>query len=142
MKRYKHESALGEARVGNIEVGLVKDEVSVEQDVEVEGPRPIAHCGVTVAAELALDAEQSGQQRGRREFGFKSGNRVDEARLIRESNRGGGVKRRKAADLSDCLEAPDGSGERGFGWAGRTGNVRAHSDVNGLHGFQSSAKAG
>ena len=82
VERDEDEGALGEARMRDFETGQAEDEIAVEENVEVEGARAVAHAGGAVAAELALDEENGAQQFERRESGFKSDDGVEEAGLI------------------------------------------------------------
>ena len=61
---------------------LVDRLVAVEQQVEVDRPRPPALAAL--AAELALDREQPVEQLARRELGLERGGAVQEARLVGE----------------------------------------------------------
>lgn len=111
----------------------MKDEVSVEQDVEIEGARAIEYAGRAVAAEFALDEEERVEERGRGEIGFEGHDSVDEARLRGESHRRGGVKGGTADDAADGGKAIDGGGEGSLRRPGGTSDVGAHPDVSGLH---------
>lgn len=133
MERHQDKGALGETRVGDIEVRLVEDEVSVEQNVEIEGARPIENAGGAVAAEFAFDVKESVEQGGGREIGFEGDDGVDKARLIGEADRLGGVKGGAAGDAADGRKAMDGCGKRVLRRAGRTRDVGAHPDVGCLH---------
>ena len=62
MERYEHEGALRKSRVRNIEVGLVKHIVAIQQQVEVEGAGPVGNRSPAIAPEVALDAEKRRQQ--------------------------------------------------------------------------------
>jgi hypothetical protein len=86
LKRDENERSLGEAGVRDVEIGLVKDEGSKEQNVEVEGAGAVLNPGGPVPAELALDVEQSVNERRGRKAGLQSNDSVEEAGLISESH--------------------------------------------------------
>ena len=140
MKRYENERAVRETRMGDVQIGLVQDEVSVEQDVEIEGARTVENTGGTLASEVVLDAEESCEKRGRGKIRFESNHGVEEAGLIGKSHGSGGVKRRAAAHVANRRKAIEGSRQCGFRRAGRAGYVGTHPDVSGLHGFRVARK--
>lgn len=70
----------------------MKNEAAIEQNVEIETARAVAMRRGTIAAELALDGKQTLQQRCRGKIRLEGGHRVQKARLIGKSYRGGGVK--------------------------------------------------
>jgi hypothetical protein len=126
--------------VGDVEVRFVENQGAEQQDVEVQGAGAVGNAGGSVAAELALDAEERGEEGGGREVSFEGDGGVDEAWLIGKSDGGGGIEGRQADDAADGAEAVDGCGERGFRRTGGAGNVGAHPDVCGLHEFKGSAR--
>jgi len=142
MKRYKNEGALGKAGMGNVDVGLVKDEVSIEEDVEVEGAWPVGNPRGTVAPEGVLEVEQRVQKRRRGEACIQGNNGVDEARLIRKTNGRSGVKGRTAEDAAKGGESLGRRGKRGLRRAGRAGDVGSHSDIGDRHGFRLAREGG
>ena len=73
--------ALGEAGMREFEVELREDEVSVEEEVEVEGARAVGEAGGAVAAEEALDGKQGVEEDARGEIGRESNDGVEEAGL-------------------------------------------------------------
>jgi hypothetical protein len=73
--------------VGDVEVGFVEDEVSIEQNVEIESARAVGNSGGAVAAEFALDGEEGGEEGSGGEIGFEGDDGVDKARLIGKADR-------------------------------------------------------
>jgi len=53
----------------DFEIELRKDEVAVEEEVEVEGARAVGEGGGAVAAEVALDGEERVEEDARGEIG-------------------------------------------------------------------------
>ena len=80
-KRFEHEAALQEVRVRHDQTRLVDRLVAVEEEVEVDRPRPPARPD-PLAAEPALDVEQVVEQLPRREHRLELGRCVQEARLV------------------------------------------------------------
>lgn len=142
VERNEDEGPLGEVRMGNLEIEFAEDEIVVEKKVEVESAWAVGNACGTVAAELALDGEEGMEKLIRDETGFKRDNGVEEARLIGEPDRRGGKERGACCDAAKGVEARGGSGERGFGSAGRAGQVGAEGDVREGHCFQSGAAKG
>jgi hypothetical protein len=139
VERNEHKSSLGETGVGDVEIGFVKNQGTKQQDIQVEGAGPIGNAGRAVAAELALDAEESSEEGRRRKVRFEGDGGVDESWLSGKSDGRGGIEGRPADDPADGGEALDGGGERGFRRTSWAGNVGTHPDVSGLHGFKGSA---
>ena len=52
---YEDEGALREAGMRNFKAGLRKDEIAVEENVEVKGAGAIADCGVAITTKESLD---------------------------------------------------------------------------------------
>jgi len=109
--------------------GFAKDEIVVEENVEIEGARAIGNTGGAVAAEFAFDEENGAKQFERRQSGFESDDCVKETGLISEADGRGGVDRGAGRDAAEGGEANGGGGERGFGRAGGAGQVGAEGDV-------------
>ena len=61
-KRLEREAALVEPWVGQRQPRLVADEVAVDEEVEVERPRPEADLRRPVAAQIVLDLEEHRQE--------------------------------------------------------------------------------
>ncbi len=128
MEGDENKGALGKTRVGDIEAGLANDQVSIEDDVEIERARAIGRAGDAVAAEFALEGEKRAEKLEGGEIGFKSDDGIEKARLLGEAGGRGGVERGARRDVADGGEASGGSGERGFRRAGRAIEVGAKSD--------------
>src|SRR5690348_11498823 len=73
---------------------LVDHDVAVQEQVEVDRARPPVGLG-TLASELALDLEETLEQRARLELGLELRDGVQEPRLIRVAPRLGLTDRRK-----------------------------------------------
>jgi hypothetical protein len=67
------------------------------------------------------------------EFGFEGDGGVEEAGLVGESYRFGGVERGACDEASEGLKAQSGGGQRGFWGAGVAGEVGSEADVGGGH---------
>jgi hypothetical protein len=130
---HEYESALGEAGMRNFKARLRKDEITVEENVEVEGAGAVGDGGGAITTELALDEKEGGKEGARSERGVKDDDGVQEAGLIEESDGGSGIERRTSGDVSDGRELREGRGERGVGMAGEAGKVGAESDVGAGH---------
>ena len=65
----------------NGQARLLHDLLAVEQEVEVDRPRPVAR-PLADTAQLALDLEQPVEQLPRAEVGLDLGHRVQELRLV------------------------------------------------------------
>lgn len=100
MKRDKDEGALRQARMRDNKIDFAEDEITIEQDVEVEGARAVGKDGVAVTAEGTLQAEQSTEQFVRAKVGYERDHGIEKARLIRETNRRGGVERGARSDTA------------------------------------------
>ena len=122
--------------MGYVQIGLVQNEVPIEQNVEIERSGTVANSGRTIAAKVVLDVHKGCQERCGGEIRFESNDGVEEAGLIGESLGRRGVERRAAANPALGSEAIDGSRECDIGRAGRTGDVGADADVGGLHDFR------
>ena len=61
-ERHSHEPALEQARVRHDHAGLVDDLVTVEQQIDVEGPRRLALAGTPHPPELAFDGQAEVEQ--------------------------------------------------------------------------------
>lgn len=137
VQRDEDEGALGEARVRDFQAGLADDQIAVEENVEVEGTGAVGDLSGAVAAKVALDREESGEEIARGKIRFEGDDGVEEAGLINkawgETDRGGGVERGARGDAAEGGEALGGGGERGFGRAGGAGQVGAEGDVGKRH---------
>lgn len=92
MKRDEDKGAPGKARMRDLQAGFAKDQVAIEEDVEIEGPRAVGKVGDAVAAEFALEGEKSAEQFERAEIGFKGNDGVEKPGLIGEADGRGGVE--------------------------------------------------
>jgi len=127
--RLEREATLLQARVGNLQAGLVDDLVAVQQEVEVDRPRA-AWRSCAGAAEGLLDLEEPVEQVSRRKARVDRHRAVQEARLVGDPNRVGHAKARDADDfdLTVCLEQPHGAVQHRLAVA----EIRAEPDVR-LH---------
>jgi len=132
-ERDKDEGALRQARMRNFEGRLRRDEIAVEEDVEVEGARAIGDGARTIASKTALDGEKRIKKWVRSEAGFKGDHGIEEARLIGEADGLGGIERGTRGDTAQRANVLEGSGERCVGRAGEAGKVGAESDVSEGH---------
>ena len=82
-KRDEDKGTFCEARVRDFEAVDVKDEVTVENEVEVEGAGPIGNGIGAVPTEFVLDIEEFGEELAWSEFGTEGDDGVEEARLRR-----------------------------------------------------------
>jgi hypothetical protein len=124
---------LGEAWVRDFEAGLGDDEIAIEENVEVEGAGAVGNGGGAVAAEVALDGEERGEEIARKERCVESNDGVEEARLGRQSDRRGGVERGACGEAAGFGETGSGGGKRGFRRAGGAGEIGAECDVGEGH---------
>ncbi len=105
-------------------------QVVVEQEIQVERPRPVLD--PPLAAEFLFDGQQRGQEGVGGEGGGQFGGGVEEPRLLgRPADRGGVVERGQAADANagGGVQLADGGHERPEPVA----EVAAEGDVRGGH---------
>jgi hypothetical protein len=88
----QNKSALGKARMGNVEAVLVNFLFAKEQDVEVESSWAILDAGRAVAAEFALNPKQVVEENEGRKRSFESHDGVEEAGLIGKTDGRGRVE--------------------------------------------------
>ena len=112
----------------NFEAGKVDDEITVQDQIEVECARAVGDGVETVAAEFLLEGEQRAEKSERRERGFESEGGVEEARLIGDADWRRGVERGAGGDAADGGEARDCGGESDVWRAGGAGKVAAEGD--------------
>lgn len=86
--------------MGHLKARLVDRGVPVEQEVEVEGPRPPGRA-FPGSPEVRLGLEQHAQQVSRRERRLERDRTVEERRLIRHRANGVGLAERRDADYLD-----------------------------------------
>src|SRR5690348_18231304 len=72
--------------MGNLQAFLLDPGAVVQQEVEVEGPRPLRRDGRPIAPEAALDLEQEAEEPPWRQPRLEDGDSVQEARLIHEAD--------------------------------------------------------
>jgi hypothetical protein len=58
----ENKRALVEARVRDFEGGFVQNEVTINDDVEIEGTGAVGDSSRTIAAEVALDFEERAEE--------------------------------------------------------------------------------
>jgi hypothetical protein len=119
--------------VGDDEARSADNEVSVEQDVEVKGARAVGEAAGAVTAKVLFDEEQGAEQFEGSQAGFEGGSSIEKAGLIGESDRRGGVEGGTGRDAAKGFKARRCGSQGGLGRAYGAGQVRAHSDVSGVH---------
>jgi len=120
------EPGFGQARVRDREVGLVENEVAVEEEIEVHRARSEARPG-PLASKGAFHAEKALEKRARLEIRLERGGAVQEPRLVEIADGLGLAQGRHRDDLDarvlgEELERPP---QRGLAIA----EVRAESNV-------------
>jgi hypothetical protein len=136
LQRDENKLALAETRVGDLDSGFADLNVTVEQNVEVERAGTVGDGGRSVAAEFFFDRQQAIEQLARRERSFQFDHGIDEARLRGKPHRLGRVKRRAPGDMAQRFNAMGSRSQRRLRRPGVAGQVGAHADVGGMHGFQ------
>ena len=131
----ENEGALVEARVRDFKGGLVQNEVTINDDVEIEGTGAVLNSGRTVAAEVAFNGEERAKEFERGERGIEGDNGVEEAGLADETDGSSGVERGAAGDAAEGGEATEGCGECGVWRADGAGEVGTEGDVGDGHYF-------
>ena len=121
----------------NLKAGLADPLVSIHKDIQVQGARAIANCGEAITPEFLFQPKQPVEQGTGVEIGFESHDGVEETGLVGETDGFGGVERGAGNDASERFQPFSGGGKGGFGVSGGAVNVRAHTDVGGMHRFQS-----
>ncbi len=106
----------------------MKDEIAIEDQVEVERARAVGDSAEPVAAEFLLEGEESAEELEWRERSFKSEGSVEKARLIGDADRCSGIERGAGGDAADGSEARNGGGECDIGRARGAGKVGAEGD--------------
>ena len=101
-ERLEREAALVQPRVRNPKPRLANRLVAVQEQVEVDRPRAEARA-VAHPAESALDVEEPGEELRRRKLRLDLGGRIQEARLVEESDRVGLAEGRDAPQLDAGL---------------------------------------
>ncbi len=127
-ERDEDEGTLGKAGMRDFKAGLGESEIAVEEDIEVEGARTVGRGARAIAAEAALNGEERVKEWARREIGFKSDDGVEEAGLIGEADRLGGIERGTRGDATEGGNVLKCRGERGIGRTSGTGEVGAEGD--------------
>src|SRR4051794_23523332 len=98
-ERLQDESPLVQARVWNLEAGLVELGLPGEKEVEIEGARALRGDRLAAAAEPLLDPEEQGEQLARGQGRVDCNDAVHEARLVEEADRIRLDQGRDAGDL-------------------------------------------
>jgi hypothetical protein len=119
------EGALVKARMRDFQGGLIQNQVTIKDDIEIEGTGAVGDGGRTVAAEVMLDFEQVAEEFERRERGFERDDGIEEARLTGEADGSSGVERGAGSDAAEGGEATEGDGKCGVGRAGGARQVGA-----------------
>src|SRR5438128_10434606 len=125
--------------MGNLEPRLVDLRLTVDEQVEVEGPRPVGAGGRAVATESGLEHEQAAEEVAWRQLGLERNDSVQKARLIDNPNRLGIDERGNADDLDARRrrELRDCCAERRLAVA----EVGAEPDIRPGHGRETSYPA-
>ena len=89
-ERDQHEAARFHPRVGNDEFRSANDAGAIENDVEVDHPRPARDQSTT--AQIPLDRLQCMEQLPRQQIGFRLHDAIQEPGLGAEINRLGGIQ--------------------------------------------------
>ncbi len=106
----------------------------VEQEIEVDDARAFGRCGGAVAAHDVLDGEEAVEEVEGRERGIEQGGGVEEVRLVKVADGGGGVEGGDGGDVAEVGEAVEGFAEIGVGWSEAGGEVGAEGDGGGHAG--------
>src|SRR5258706_11754740 len=123
--------------VGDSEPRLVDLHVFVEEEVEIERPRPLGRDGRTVAAEVGLDGQEQVEELPRRALRLERGHPVEEARLIQIADR---LRIDECGDGYDlnALRRPELRHRRADGRLA-VAEVRAEPDIRAGHGSEPSS---
>lgn len=119
--------------MGNLNARLAYCQVSEYQNIQIQGAGSVADAGGSVTAKLLFDAEQAFEQAMRIKACLECDDSVEKMRLAGEAHRLGGIEGRPGCDAAERFEARGCGSQRGLGWPRPAGQVRAHSDVGGLH---------
>src|SRR5450755_1305058 len=87
IERHQDESTLSHSRVRNLKPGLGDLHVTKEQNIEIEGARPIRQARVPVAAKFLLDGKQCREQLLWLQIRFERSCSVDESWLLGKPHR-------------------------------------------------------
>lgn len=68
---YENKGALREAGMRNFKAGLRKEEIAVEENVEIEGAGTVGDSDGAIATEEPLDEKEGGEEGARSERGVK-----------------------------------------------------------------------
>lgn len=129
VKRVEHEGPLVHARVRQGQLRRRDDQVVVEQQVEVEGSRRVAH-RAALAARVRFDLVEEREERLRWERGLEPRRRVQVARLRRSTDRRGLVTPRR---LHECnLRRPVERPQRFVELGVSIPEIRPEPDVGGV----------
>src|SRR5262245_30489188 len=105
-ERFQHEAAVTKTWVWHHEVGFVRDEVAVQDQVEIESARRTRVGALT--AELSFDIKEGLEEVAGRQRCVAGGGGIQKSRLIADTNGIGFVKSRYAELLQVLLEGGDG----------------------------------
>jgi len=130
MQRLEGEAPLVQPGVGHRQGRFLDRGVAIQEQIEVDRPRPEAR-PVANAAELALDLEEEAQELTWRQLGVDESGGVQEPRLIEEPDRIRFPEARDAAHGGATLvEELERSPDRGLAVT----EVRPQADVGARHG--------
>src|SRR5262245_49983954 len=107
----------------NREAGRVHNRISEQENIQIDGARPLMVRSTT--AHLELKFEQRAQQLFRRVGGFERDGTIQKPRLCCEFNGFSFIKRRDSLHLAEFTEVCDGVAQIGFTVA----NIRAEREI-------------
>jgi len=139
----EHETAFGEAGMGQGESLGPQNQVVDQQEIEVEGARTFGRVQGAVASVAALDCEQEIEQRLRLQVRIQLGDGVHKGRLGYGANRLGAVEMGESGEASGAGKFVDGRrqgllrracGGRQIGSQSDIGAVRHTCEATGIRG--------
>ena len=130
-KGLEHEGPFVQPWMWDPQARLVDDGVPVEEEIEIERPRPLRRNALAHPAECPLEREEEVEQLARRKLRLERHDAVEEARLVDIADRSGVAKLRDGDDLDPRSrpERVDRPEKRGLAVA----EVRAQRDVDIRH---------
>lgn len=120
----------------DVEIGFADHQVAEQENIEIEGARPVGDSGGAVAAEFAFDVQQGGKEFTRVEGSFDAYYRVQKTGLVLKANGRGGIEGGAGYDAAERSDALNCGGHRGIRRSGGAGEIGAQADISGAHTFQ------
>ena len=102
----EHKRPLAKTGVGDLEVRQVDLPITIQQNVEINGPRPPAHS--SSSTKVTLDLFQAEKQRVRVEASGPLHHHVEVTRLVQDIGRRGFVDAGQTPDTQPGIEPPHG----------------------------------